>query len=238
MAELAMGVVSLIISVAIMLKSAELNIGWVPGRGPGSGAWPFWLAAGMGLASLATILRWFLRATPESRSREPYIDSDVVGLVGITALSVLGLILMMQYIGTYFAIIIFLAFYLGVIGRHSWKAIFAFCLATTVFIYLLFEVALTKYLPKGLPFFEELFLYVDDIRYDIQYSGHAWSISAAIAVWAGLSVAVGLWAERTGRNGVLAFLLSLIASPVVGFAVYHFTRRKDGPPAGPAEETR
>ena len=42
-------------------------------------------------------------------------------------------------------------------------------LGAPIFIYLLFEVALTKYLPKGLPFFEELFLYVDDIRYSLFY---------------------------------------------------------------------
>lgn len=227
-AELLMGFVTLAISIAIMIKSAELSIGWVPGRGPGSGMWPFWLSAGMALASLATIIRWFLKATPESRSTEPYVSRDTVFLVVITALSVLGLVVMMEYIGTYFAIILFLIFYLRVIGRHSWKAIFVFATAVPTFIYLLFEVALTKYLPKGLPFFEELFLAVDDIRYQIQYSGNAWTIAAIMAVWVGLSVALGIRADRRTGYGIAWFLLSLVASPVVGIGAYYWFSRRNG----------
>lgn len=221
-AELLMGVITLLISIAIMFKSAELSIGWVPERGPGSGMWPFWLSAGMALASFATIVRWFLRATPESRSTEPYVEGDTIFLVVITALSVFGLLLMMEYIGTYFAIMLFLIFYLRVIGQHGWKIITVFALAVPTFIYLLFEVALTKYMPKGLEPFEEAFLALDNIRYEIQYSGSAWSIAGAIGGWVALSIAVGMYAERKGRNGVLAFLLSVVASPIVGFAAYYF----------------
>ena len=176
----------------------------------------------MALASVATLIRWFLRLTPESRCTAPYIERDTILLVAITALAVFGLILGMRYIGTFFAMILFLTFYLKVIGRHSWKITAVFVMAVPTVIYLLFEVALTKYLPKGLEPFEEAFLFVDDIRYDIQYSGNAWSISMALAAWVGLSIAVGLLAERRGRNGVLAFLLSLAASPVIGFALYGY----------------
>ena len=44
-AELLMGVITLIISIALMIKSAQLSIGWIPERGPGSGMWPFWLSS-------------------------------------------------------------------------------------------------------------------------------------------------------------------------------------------------
>jgi putative tricarboxylic transport membrane protein len=58
-AELLMAIALSLLSLAFMVKSAELNIGWVPGRGPGAGAWPFWLSVGMLAASLATVFRWF-----------------------------------------------------------------------------------------------------------------------------------------------------------------------------------
>ena len=81
-AELLMGILTALASIGLMVKSAELNIGWIEGRGPGSGAWPFWLSLGMLLASLATLVRWFLRATPESRSTEPYMTKDTAIAVG------------------------------------------------------------------------------------------------------------------------------------------------------------
>lgn len=166
-AELLMGLITLAASLGLMANVyfADLNIGWVPERGPGAGMWPFWLALGMALASIATLVRWFMRLTPESRSTEAYIETDTLFIVFVTLLSLLGLLIMIEYIGIYFAVMIFLAFYLKVIGRHDWKTIGYFVVGAPIFIYLLFEVALTKYLPKGLPMFEEMFLYIDDIRY-------------------------------------------------------------------------
>jgi hypothetical protein len=168
-AELLMGLTTLLISLGIMwsVVGDDLNIGWVKGRGPGAGMWPFWLAVGMALASLATLARWVQRATPESRSGEPYIDRDTLFLVFVTMGALLAMILLIGVVGMYLAFMAFLAFYLRVIGRHGWGIISTFVLATPIFIYLLFEVALTKYLPKGLPVFEDAFLVIDDLRYSL-----------------------------------------------------------------------
>lgn len=165
MAELVMGILTLVISVAVMIKSAELHIGWVPGRGPGAGAWPFWLAAGMALASIATIVRWVMRATPESRSREPYIDSDTVGLVVGTMLTLLITITLIEYIGMYFGLMLFLLFYVKVIGRHEWPKTLAITIGGPIFIFCLFEWALQKDLPKGSLIPEEFYYPLYDLMY-------------------------------------------------------------------------
>ncbi len=55
--ELLMAVVLALLSIAIMVKATDgLSIRWVPGTGPGSGVWPFWLSALMLLSCLTTIL--------------------------------------------------------------------------------------------------------------------------------------------------------------------------------------
>lgn len=164
-AELLMGFLTLALSIAIMVKSTELTIGWVPERGPGAGAWPFWLAGGMALASIATIIRWFQRATPESRSTEPYIDKDTVFLVLVTVAALTAAIVATAWIGMYFSLMAFLLFYLKVIGRHGWGTTIAVVLATPVLIFCLFEWALKKYLPKGIPAIEALFLPLYDLIY-------------------------------------------------------------------------
>ena len=166
-AELLMGIATLLISLGLMWNvwSDGLRIGWVEGRGPGAGVWPFWLSGGMALASIATLVRWFQGKTEESRSTQPYIDSDTVFLVSISAFSVLFLIILMETVGTYIALMIFMLFYVRFLGKHSWGLTTAFVLGTPIFVYLLFEVALTKYLPKGWPIFEEGFLWIDNFRW-------------------------------------------------------------------------
>ncbi len=149
-AELAMAIVTILMSIALMVKAADNRIDWVQGRGPGAGAWPFWLSAILLLASIATLVRWFLRATPESRNTEPYIDREALYLVGVTVGALLFLLGMTHIIGIYFSLMIFLLFYLKVVGGHSWTLTLALVVGTPVFIFTLFEYALTIPLPKAL----------------------------------------------------------------------------------------
>lgn len=170
-AELLMALATLALSLGLMFNvySDGLNITWVEGRGPGAGVWPFWLSAGMALAALATLVRWFQGKTPESRSLEPYISSETIFLVSVSALSLLFLLILMNIIGTYLSLMLFMFFYVRVLGKHSWAMTTGFVVGTPIFIYLLFEVALTKYLPKGWPIFEEGFLVIDNLRYEYFY---------------------------------------------------------------------
>ena len=61
-AELIMALIMGACSIALMAKSAELPIGWIRGEGPGGGAFPFWLAAGMLVCVvLGYLAGWCLR---------------------------------------------------------------------------------------------------------------------------------------------------------------------------------
>ena len=162
-AELLVAIATILISLAIMWKSSELSIGWVPRKGPGSGAWPFWLSTGMLLASIATLVRWFLRITPESRSDEVYISRTAVYVVGISVASLLFLLIATHFVGIYFALLIFLFFYLRFVGRHGWFTTLSLTIGVPVFIFCLFEWALTIPLPKAIS--EPLFYPIYDLIY-------------------------------------------------------------------------
>ena len=151
-AELLMGIATLLLSLGLMWNvwSDGLNIGWVEGRGPGAGMWPFWLSLGMAMASAATLVRWVQGKTPESRSLEPYVARETLFLVVVSALSLLILLVLMNIIGTYLSLMLFMLFYVRFLGKHTWRMTMSFVIGAPIFVYLLFEVALTKYLPKGL----------------------------------------------------------------------------------------
>ncbi|PPR68059.1 MAG: hypothetical protein CFH02_01120 [Alphaproteobacteria bacterium MarineAlpha3_Bin1] len=85
MAELVMGLVMGVFSLYLMWKSAELPVGWIAGEGPGGGAWPFWLAAGMLLSCIAIVIRGAKRLTPESQSEEPFMTERAFKLFLLNA---------------------------------------------------------------------------------------------------------------------------------------------------------
>ena len=158
-----MAVLCALCSIGLMIKSAELRITWVPDRGPGSGAWPFWLSAGMLLASLMTIYRWFRKITPESRDYSPYMTRQTVTVVGISAGSIVFLLVATHLVGIYIALFFFLLFYLKFVGRHSWLLTVIVMFVVPIVIFCLFEWALKIPLPKSIS--EPLFYPIYDLMY-------------------------------------------------------------------------
>ena len=163
-AELVMAIIMALASIGLMVKSTELNIGWVQGRGPGAGAWPFWLAAGMLLCCIATAIRWYLRITPESRNNDQFMSRETVNIVGLSAGAILFLLAATHFVGLYLALVFFLLFYLKYLGRHKWGLTIALTIGIPIFIFCLFEWALTIPLPKAItePWFYPI--------YDLMYS--------------------------------------------------------------------
>ncbi len=162
-AELLIAILLALCSIGLMVKSAELRIDWVPERGPGSGAWPFWLSTGMLLACLLTIVRWFRKVTPESTNLDLFMTRETVLLVGISAGSIVFLLVVTHLLGIYVALFLFLLFYLKFVGRHSWLVTVTMMIVVPIFIFCLFEWALKIPLPKSIS--EPLFYPIYDLMY-------------------------------------------------------------------------
>ncbi|GAB4352574.1 MAG: hypothetical protein Kow00114_01340 [Kiloniellaceae bacterium] len=158
-AELLVAAILAIMSAGIMWKSTELNIGWVRGTGPGGGMWPFWLAGGMLVSSIWTIVRWFRRVTPQSRSDELFMSADTVAIVGPVVVGLVLLLLGSYYIGMYASVFLFMIAFVRFLGRHSWTMTMSLAVVCPVVMFVLFEWALTTTLPKGItePLFYPLF---------------------------------------------------------------------------------
>lgn len=162
-AELLMAIVLAVASILLMIKSAELNVGWVPEEGPGAGAWPFWLSFGMLLSCIAIIVRWFRRKTPESNSMEPYVSATSAKFVGVTVLALTAMLLLTQFIGIYISLVLFMFFFIRIMGGHSMVLSVILAVVVPVVVFLFFEWALTIPLPKGIS--EPLFYPIYDLMY-------------------------------------------------------------------------
>lgn len=149
LAELVMAVVLAIFSAYLMWKSAELPIGWVPDRGPGGGAFPFWLSTGMLLSSLWIFVRGVRRVTPQSQSNEPFFDSQSAVLIALVVGALVMMIGSIHWIGVYGAIPLFFVFYMKIVGRHSWLQTSIFAISAPIVTFFFFEILLHITLPKG-----------------------------------------------------------------------------------------
>ena len=144
-----MAVVMALCSIGLMVKSAELPVGWIVGEGPGGGAFPFWLGAGMLACCIWTFVKWMRGRSPYSGSDEPYMDRQTLMLFATAAGSLTVMIVLIHFIGVYFAVPALLVFYVRFVGRHAWWLTSALAVATPVATFFFFEIALRITLPKG-----------------------------------------------------------------------------------------
>lgn len=147
--ELLMALFLAVASIGLMIKSSENFILWVPGRGPGAGAWPFWLSAGMFLSSLWTVFRWFRGTTSESEDTSPFMSRQTVYVVGTAVAALTALLIGTHIIGLYFSLIFFLFFFVKIFGGNGWVTSLSISILTPIVLFLFFEWALRIPLPKG-----------------------------------------------------------------------------------------
>jgi putative tricarboxylic transport membrane protein len=160
-ADLLMAIVMGFFSVYLMWKSTELEIGWIDEEGPGGGAFSFWLSGAMLLCCVWIIVRSVRRETAVSRSTEQFISLPAFKTVAAVVLALTAMVGLTHWIGMYLSIPLFLAFYLRVLGKHSWLQTGLVVVITPVVTFLFFEIALRKTLPKG--FTEEWFYPLYDV---------------------------------------------------------------------------
>lgn len=142
-----------IIAGAIMAMSAYfmwhavgLPIGWNGQTGgPGGGAFPFWLSLVMLLAAGGILLKSFAEGAVASVTFDRSMLRPVLSVVG----ALLVTIFLIQVVGAYVALVLFLLWYLRVYGGHGWALVLSITLLTPVFLFFFFEATLKILLPKG-----------------------------------------------------------------------------------------
>jgi len=151
-AELIVAALFALFSVYIMYLSqlAPLEIGWVPQKGPGSGAFPFWMGGIMLVLSLVIFARGWRGLTPQGRSDAPFIDPGLLTPIALTVAGIFAMLAITHWLGAYVAIPLFMVFYIRLLGRRSWVTTLLIASITPVVIFLFFEGGMKILLPKGI----------------------------------------------------------------------------------------
>ena len=164
-AELVTAIVLALLSIYMMWKSTALDIGYIKGEGPGGGAWPFWLAAGMLICTGFIAFNWVRQTSPPSQSEEPLLDRYGRRMLLMVGGGILGFVALVNVISMYGAMFVFLIYYLRILGRHTWRLTMSVSIITPVVFFFFFEALMRITLPKGMSFLEPVFNWLNTIIY-------------------------------------------------------------------------
>ena len=160
LAELLMAMALAALSLYIMWKSGERpswsdearfsNVLFGEDGAPAGGFWPFWVAAIMFLCCIWVFINGLLKLSPPSQSTEPFLDRHGIGVLVTVGVPVFLMVLLTGYISMYFSMVLFLFYYLLVLGRHGLLLSGTMALVLPFWLYLFFDITMARNLPKGL----------------------------------------------------------------------------------------
>ncbi|MEQ8395141.1 tripartite tricarboxylate transporter TctB family protein [Thalassobaculum sp.] len=153
------------LSIYLMWKSSELEIGYIRGEGPGGGAWPFWLSAIMLICTALIAYNAGRRTSPPSRSTEPVLDAEGRKMLVQVFGGIVVFVALVSIISMYGAMMVFLFYYLWFLGRHGLYLSLSISILTPVVFFFFFEALMRVTLPKGMRFTEPFFNMLNTIIY-------------------------------------------------------------------------
>jgi hypothetical protein len=165
LAEITTAGVLALLSIYLMWKSTELDVGYIRGEGPGGGAWPFWLAGIMLICTGFVAFNWWRRTSPPSQSEDVLLDGYGKRSLVLVGGGLLGFIALVDIISMYGAMAVFLFYYLRFLGRHSWTLTLILSTALPTLFFFFFEALMRITMPKGMDFTEPFFNYLNTIIY-------------------------------------------------------------------------
>ncbi len=165
LAEILTAGILALLSIYLMWKSTELNVGYIRGEGPGGGAWPFWLAGIMLICTGVIAFNWWRRTSPPSQSDDVLLDGYGKRTLVLVGGGLIGFIGLVNIISMYGAMAVFLFYYLRFLGRHSWNLTLILSLSIPTLFFFFFEGLMRITMPKGLGFTEPFY----NVLYSIIY---------------------------------------------------------------------
>lgn len=154
-----------VLSIYMMWKSTELNIGFIPDEGPGGGAWPFWLSGIMLICTGLIAYNAVRRTSPPSQSTEPVLDAEGRKMLLQVFGGIFGFVALISIISMYGAMLLFLFYYLWFLGRHSLWLSVTISVVTPVVFFFFFEALMRVTMPKGWKFTEPFYNFLNTIIY-------------------------------------------------------------------------
>ena len=133
------------VALLVMWDSNRIGASWAS-DGPESGYFPFYIGLIMLIASTITLVTNFVTKSPD---RSNFVQRSQLALVLKVLVPTIVFVILIGYLGIYLSAAIFIAFFMGWLGKYPVYKIIPVALAVPIVAFFMFEVWFLVPLPKG-----------------------------------------------------------------------------------------
>jgi putative tricarboxylic transport membrane protein len=138
----------MLVGLLVIGDAIRLGFGWGM-SGPMAGFFPFYMGLGVVICTFFILLR-AIRLYRKEGSGKPLIKPGGLPQILWVLLPAVGMVLLTELIGLHLATVLYLVFYMRVIGKTPWLKTVAISILVPAVIYILFDKIFLIPLPEGI----------------------------------------------------------------------------------------
>ncbi len=137
----------MVIGLLALGDAVRLGFGWGM-SGPESGFFPFYMGLGIVICTFFIVLR-AIKVYKKDGAGKSLVPKGGTAQILWVLLPAIGVVLLTELLGLHLATVLYLAFYMGVVGRIPWGKVILLSLLVPLVIYVLFDRIFLIPLPEG-----------------------------------------------------------------------------------------
>jgi hypothetical protein len=146
-ADIIVALCLMLVGLVVLADAIRLGFGWGM-SGPESGFFPFYMGLGIVLCTFFIALRAIRIYKKEGTGKRLIPEGGAAKILWVL-LPAVGVVLLTELLGLHLATVLYLAFYMGVVGRIHWGKVVLLSLLVPLVVYVLFDRIFLIPLPEG-----------------------------------------------------------------------------------------
>ncbi len=146
--EVATALVIALLGLLVVWDSQRMGASWGD-QGPEAGFFPFYIGSFLVLSGLGTVVYAFFSDAGKKAAHEPFVRRGQFKAVLRVFVPTVVYVVLMQFIGLYAAMAIYIAAFMMINGGYSVLKAVAFAAVVPVVVFVMFEIWFLVPLPKG-----------------------------------------------------------------------------------------
>ncbi len=137
----------MVLGLLVIGDSIRLGFGWGI-SGPEAGFFPFYMGLGTVICTFFIVLK-AIRIYKKEGAGKPLVEEGGLTQILWVLIPAIGMVLLTELIGLHLATVLYLAFYMGWVGKMHWSKVAVLSIVVPLCIYILFDRVFLIPLPEG-----------------------------------------------------------------------------------------
>jgi putative tricarboxylic transport membrane protein len=137
----------MLIGFIVLADTIRLGFGWGI-SGPEAGFFPFYMSLGIVICTFFIVLRG-IKIFKKEGTGKPLIREGGTTQILWVLIPAVGVVLLTELLGLHLATVVYLAFYMSVVGKMHWGKVILLSILVPLVVYVLFDKIFLIPLPEG-----------------------------------------------------------------------------------------